>query len=51
MGVIIHLDINIYAPETFDYKDSKTLPNLNVFTPSKLNTDQWIRTAKAAGAT
>jgi alpha-L-fucosidase len=51
IGVIIHLDINIYAPETFDYKDKTTLPDVNVFTPSKLNTDQWIRTAKAAGAT
>lgn len=51
MGVIIHLDINIYAPETFDYNDSKTLPNVNTFNPNKLSTDQWIRTAKAAGAT
>jgi alpha-L-fucosidase len=51
MGVIIHLDINIYAPETFDYKDSKTLPDVNLFNPSNLNTDQWVRTAKAAGAT
>ena len=50
IGVIIHLDINIYAPESFDYKDSRTLPDVNLFSPSKLNTDQWIRTAKAAGA-
>jgi len=51
IGVIIHLDINIYAPESFDYKDNRTLPDVNLFNPSKLNTDQWIRTAKAAGAT
>ncbi|MDP9079996.1 MAG: alpha-L-fucosidase [Bacteroidota bacterium] len=50
IGVIIHLDINIYAPDSFDYKDSRTLPDVNLFNPSKLNTDQWIRTAKAAGA-
>ncbi len=50
MGVIIHLDINIYEPTTFNYKDSKTLPDINVFKPSRLNTDQWVRTAKAAGA-
>ncbi len=50
IGVIIHLDINIYAPESFDYKDSRTLPDVSQFNPSKLNTDQWIRTAKAAGA-
>ena len=51
MGVIIHLDINIYAPNTFQYNDPSTLPDVNVFNPSKLNTDQWIKTAKAAGAT
>jgi alpha-L-fucosidase len=50
MGVIIHLDINIYAPDTFDYSKTATLPDVDVFSPSKLNTDQWIRTAKAAGA-
>ena len=50
MGVIIHLDINIYAPNTFDYSNPKTLPDVNIFNPTKLNTDQWIRTAKAAGA-
>ena len=50
IGVIIHLDINIYEPNSFDYKNKKTLPDVNEFNPSKLNTDQWIRTAKAAGA-
>ncbi|SEW46857.1 Alpha-L-fucosidase [Chitinophaga sp. YR573] len=50
MGVIIHLDINIFAPETFDYARKETLPSPDVFTPSRLNTDQWVRTAKAAGA-
>ncbi|MEO6358494.1 MAG: alpha-L-fucosidase [Ferruginibacter sp.] len=51
MGVIIHLDINIFAPNSFQYNDPATLPDVNVFNPSKLNTDQWIKTAKAAGAT
>jgi len=50
IGVIIHLDINIFAPETFDYAKRETLPDVNAFNPTKLNTDQWIRTAKAAGA-
>lgn len=50
LGVIIHLDINIYAPDTFDYANKKTLPDVNLFNPTKLNTDQWIRTAKAADA-
>ena len=50
IGVIIHLDINIFAPETFNYEKKETLPPLTAFNPSKLNTDQWIQAAKAAGA-
>lgn len=50
IGVIIHLDINIFAPETFDYKKKETLPPVSAFNPSKLNTDQWILAAKRAGA-
>lgn len=51
VGVIIHLDINIYAPETFDYAKKSTLPPASAFNPSRLNTDQWIEAAKKAGAT
>ena len=50
IGVIIHLDINIFEPETFDYSRKETLPALCKFNPSKLNTDQWIKSAKDAGA-
>ena len=50
IGVIIHLDINIFAPETFNYEKKETLPPLTAFNPSKLNTDQWVLAAKAAGA-
>ncbi|MBX2926052.1 MAG: alpha-L-fucosidase [Chitinophagaceae bacterium] len=50
IGVIIHLDINIYAPETFDYRNKATLPDLSVFNPSRLNTDQWLEAAGKAGA-
>ena len=50
IGVIIHLDINIFDPDNFDYKNSQTLPPLKCFKPSKLNTDQWIKAAKDAGA-
>ncbi len=50
IGVIIHLDINIYAPETFDYAKKETLPPASSFNPSRIDTDQWIRAAKSAGA-
>lgn len=51
IGVIIHYDINVFAPKSFNYSDSKTLPDLAVFNPSKLDTDQWIESAAEAGAT
>ena len=50
IGVIIHLDTNIFAPDTYKYNHKETLPSLSVFHPSKLNTDQWIAAAKSAGA-
>jgi len=50
VGVIIHFDINIFSPDSFDYNRRETLPPLEVFHPSQLNTDQWIRAAKEAGA-
>lgn len=51
IGVIIHFDINIYAPDTYVYGDSTTLPPLSAFDPTKLDTDQWIKAAQSAGAT
>ena len=50
IGVIIHLDINIYSPDSFNYRRKETLPPLQVFNPSNLNTDQWIKAAHDAGA-
>jgi len=50
IGVIIHLDINIFDPDHFDYKNRKTCPPLAYFNPSDLETDQWIKAAKDAGA-
>ena len=50
IGVIIDIDMNIFAPDTYQYNKKETLPPLSVFHPSKLNTDQWIAAAKSAGA-
>ena len=50
IGVLIHYDINVFAPETFDYFNKETLPPLSVFNSTKLNMDQWIESAKKAGA-
>jgi len=53
IGVLIHYDINIFAKggaDAVDLAKKETLPPLSAFNPSKLNTDQWIETAKKAGA-
>ena len=50
MGVIIHLDMQTFEP-TYDFRANRDYqPSPKVFNPSSLDTDQWIRTAKAAGA-
>lgn len=50
IGVIIHFDINIFAPGTFDYSRRETLPPPSAFNPRQLNTDQWLASARNAGA-
>ncbi len=47
IGVIIHQDLQTYRP--FDWRKDP-LPGPETFAPTALDTDQWIRTAKAAGA-
>ncbi len=55
LGVIFHLDLEIYKPEVFWKQHmgreaiTKALP-LDLFNPSKLDTDEWIRAARAMGA-
>jgi len=50
MGVIIHLDMQVFEP-TYDFRQNWDYhPDLSIFNPTDLNTDQWIRAAKAAGA-
>ena len=50
IGVIITYDINIYAPDTYKESNPATLPDLKVFNPRKLNTDQWLEAAASLGA-
>jgi alpha-L-fucosidase len=49
IGVIIHQDVQVYVPSYEDHADTN-VPPASVFNPSALNTDQWLETAKAAGA-
>ncbi len=49
IGAIFHLDVVNYVPD-YDWRKWGTHPPATVFNPSKLNTDQWVLSAKAAGA-
>ncbi len=50
IGVLIHYDINIFEPSYNFRADWNYHPSLSLFNPKELDTDQWIRAAKAAGA-
>ncbi|MFT3946772.1 MAG: alpha-L-fucosidase [Agriterribacter sp.] len=49
IGVIIHFDVVNFVPD-YDFRKWGTHPPASVFNPSRVDTDQWIRAAKAAGA-
>lgn len=50
IGVIIHCDLQVFKPD-YEFREQwGQHPDATVFNPSALDTDQWIQTAKAAGA-
>jgi alpha-L-fucosidase len=51
IGVMYHLDMPVFEPDYDFRKDWNYQPEVSVFNPSQLDTDQWIKSAKAAGAT
>jgi len=51
IGVLIHFDMPVYEPEYDFRKDWNYHPDVSIFNPKELDTDQWIRSAKVAGAT
>jgi len=51
IGAMYHLDLQVFEP-TYKFRANwKYQPDLSVFNPKELDTDQWLRAAKAAGAT
>ena len=50
IGVIIHLDVQTFVPEYKFRRQWGYVPPAEAFAPMELDTDQWIRSAKAAGA-
>lgn len=51
IGVLIHFDLQVFEPDYHFRKDWNYHPDLSIFNPKELNTDQWIEAAKNAGAT
>lgn len=51
IGVLIHFDMPVFEPDYNFRKDWNYHPDLSIFNPKELDTDQWISTAKKAGAT
>lgn len=50
VGVIIHLDIQVFEPE-YDFRRSwGYTPDPRKFNPEKLDTDQWLEAARSLGA-
>ena len=50
IGVLIHFDMQVFKPDYEWRRDMGKHPDASVFNPKQLDTDQWIKAAKAAGA-
>ncbi|MBO9620634.1 MAG: alpha-L-fucosidase, partial [Niabella sp.] len=52
LGVLISYDLHVFDGKRYNqpYNRITPIPDYNIFNPTKLNTDQWIRAAKDAGA-
>lgn len=53
IGVIFHYDLHVFDGVRYRQGDNRIRPvdDYNIFNPKLLDTDQWIRAAKEAGAT
>ena len=50
IGVLIHFDMPVFKPGYEWRRDIGKHPDAAIFNPQQLDTDQWIKAAKAAGA-
>lgn len=53
LGVLFSYDLHVFDQQKYNQTINRITPiaDYTIFNPTKLNTDQWIKTAKAAGAT
>lgn len=52
LGVVFHYDLHVFDQVRYSQAANRIAPvsDYNIFCPDRLNTDQWIRSAKQAGA-
>ncbi len=52
MGVVFHYDLHVFDGKRYSQPENRITPiaDYNIFNPKHLDTDQWIRAAKAMGA-
>ena len=52
LGVIFHYDLHVFDGKAYGQEENRITPveDYNIFNPRHLDTDQWVRAAKAAGA-
>ena len=52
LGVVFHYDLHVFDGNKYGQSNNRIepIPDYNVFNPAKLDTDQWIKAAKDAGA-
>lgn len=52
LGVVFHYDLHVFDGKIYNQTANRLYPvdDYNLFAPTHLDTDQWIRAARAAGA-
>ena len=52
IGIVFHYDLHVFDDKEYRQGENrrKAFPDPNIFNPTKLDTDQWIKTAKSIGA-
>lgn len=49
IGAMFHFDLQNFVPD-YEFREWGSHPDASVFNPTQIDTDQWIRAAKAGGA-
>lgn len=52
LTVVFHYDLHVFDGKRYNQAENRITPtaDINIFNPTELDTDQWIRSAKAMGA-